>query len=105
MSLTLFTYCVQAAIEGVGISLQKMAAPPAPSMPMPVPGMDPMAMPPGAAGPGVPPLPAGLEPMAASSSSSASSVPDAGSSSGGGGGWFSWLSGEPAEPPKVRSSS
>lgn len=63
-----------AVIEGLGITLQKLTAPPPPSMPFPQPGM------PGMPGPGMPPGP------------EAAAAPDAGSGSSEGGLW-SWFTG------------
>jgi hypothetical protein len=81
---------LQALIEGLGITLSKMASPPPPSMPFPQPGM-PGGPPVGAEGmAGLPPPPIGGDAAAAAA---------AGGSEGGG--WFSWLTG--GEEQKVRT--
>lgn len=85
MLLRTIAFAVQALIEGLGITLSKMASPPPPSMPFPQPGM-PGGPPVGAEGmAGLPPPPIGGDAAAAAGG------PAAGGSEGGG--WFSWLTG------------
>ncbi|KAF6243701.1 mitochondrial import inner membrane translocase subunit Tim17 [Scenedesmus sp. NREL 46B-D3] len=89
-----------ALIEGLGITLSKMASPPPPSMPFPQPGM-PGGPPVGAEGmAGLPPPPIGGDAAAAPGGPAA---PAAGGSEGGG--WLSWLTGGEEQKPQQEATT
>lgn len=95
----------QAVIEGLGITLSKMTAPPPPSMPF-VPGISGQ----GPGGQDIGPLiinpPGGAGPADLGASSSGGGVGSIGGGeaepSSSSGGWFSWLSGGGGEQTQVR---
>ena len=89
-------FCHQALIEGLGISLQKMTAPPAPNMPGPPQGMEPLGPMPPAGGTAPPPLP-----NFDVGSSSSPAVGSESSSSSSSGGLWSWFTGG-EDKPQVR---